>query len=60
MTGLLEPRMQIADLWIFRDATKQRQYVAIHLAPQPPFGCYSEREAQEYDSEAAATFGDLT
>jgi len=32
---------KIIDLWIYRHPTLERQYVFLHLAPQPPFGLYS-------------------
>ena len=32
---------KIIDLWVYRHPTLERQYVLLHLAPQPPFGLYS-------------------
>jgi len=33
---------KIIDLWVYRHPTLERQYVLLHLAPQPPFGLYSD------------------
>lgn len=29
---------EIDDLWVYRNPSLERQYVAVHLAPRPPFG----------------------
>jgi len=32
---------KVIDLWVYRHQTSERQYVLLHLAPQPPFGLYT-------------------
>jgi hypothetical protein len=36
---------KITDLWVYRHPTLERQYVLLHLAPQPSFGLYDRDDA---------------
>jgi len=53
---------EIIDLWVYRHPTFERQYVLLHLAPQPPFGLYSgnanDREEAGYYKGRYVTRGE--